>query len=176
MLTCVGEGLMSMFLILKTHLFFCQGPHSGLSSANCQLANFPGSCNLSHNPSRFTKLLTTTSTALFLFLPTLAPQMKNTRQLYYFKTSQIAQVLDSSQLPCFSKPPLVPLRPYTVFSSCSKACRKAPSSLYVSLPPPFGTWESHLFSFTQQLASAFLIDMINNQLGNQHLPLLRNHS
>ena len=32
-------------------------------------------------------------TALFLLLPTLMSQMENTRQFYYFKTSQIIQWL-----------------------------------------------------------------------------------
>ena len=41
------------------------------------------------------KLLTTTSAALFLLLPTLAPWIENTRQFYHFETSQIAQLLGS---------------------------------------------------------------------------------
>lgn len=59
------------------------------------------------------------------------------------------------------------------FYSTQSLVQRVPSYFPVSalLPPPPGTQKSHCFPFTHQLASAFFIGIIKNQLGNRQLPL-----
>lgn len=62
-------------------------------------------------------------------------------------------------------------RPYVgAHASPSKGWPKGPSPFHS--PLLLETWESHLFTFTQQLASAVFIDTVKNQLGKQYIYLV----
>ena len=116
--------------------------------------------------------------ALFLLLPILALLMKNTRQFKYFKTIQIAQLLDSYQLTYFSQPPEAeaaisscPRTHMVVLASHSKSWPKRPP---LSLHPLSPSWDLEIPSFPLCPAIvscllSFFIDTVKNQLGNQIL-------
>jgi hypothetical protein len=97
MCVCVHVCMCASMLhvILKTCLLLSPRSHSQLSSTKSQLAIFPWELRLLPKPltASFAKPPTTAPAVLFLLLPTLPPWMENTRQFYYFKTSQITQWL-----------------------------------------------------------------------------------
>ena len=91
------------------------------------------------------KLLTTISAALSLLLPTLAPWIENTRQFYYFKTSQMTQRLDE-EFPALilSTSSLHPLWPLPAAKATNSRCTKTYMSAVsysmqslVQIPSPF---------------------------------------
>lgn len=86
----------------------------------------------------------------------------------------IIQLLGSYQQIYFGQPPvralvLAALRPYMALASSSFQSLAKDILLPCVLSLPLRTQKSHLFPFVQH--SAFFIDTIKNQLGNQPLPL-----
>lgn len=129
--------------------------------------------------ANFAKLPTTAPADLFLLLPNSAPQMEDSRQFYYFKTSQITQwlgeefpvlILQASSrhlLAPFSQPlPAVgaPRCPKTLHVCSFRLAPKTGSKFSFSA-------SRFLSSNNGSMASIFFIYPIKKQLGKQHLSL-----
>jgi hypothetical protein len=107
--------------------------------------------------------------------------MENTRQLLYFKTSQITQWLGEEYLAPSSLASTVacggykpwPRELHVCYSYLLHSLVRIP--LPLSPPLPLGTWKSHLI-FAQRLASAIFIDQLKWGEGSHGTTRVQIHS
>jgi hypothetical protein len=119
-------------------------------------------------PASFAKPPTTTLAAVFLLLPALAPRMENTRQFYYFKSSQTTEWLgeespaltllaNSSPIPAIrwqQRPPFLATQDLT-WLLCASHSKAWPERLSLSLYPFSSSWDPEIPPFSLRLAIGF---------------------
>ena len=88
-----------------------------------------------------------TALASLLLLPTLASWKKNTRQLYYFKTSQIAQNCWALNSPAL----MLSANLFQPLTSGGGCCFQPPKILHSCSMPPIPTLGRKIFSFPGSL-------------------------